>query len=235
MKKYHLVLLPGLDGTGQLFAPLLSHLPPEFTATVISYPHNQILSYEQLKPYVYRAVPSGEPFILIAESFSGPLAVEIASIPPENLQALILCASFISNPAPPALQWIQGLNHPFWFRFQLPQVFVRYAGAMWDCDAAVIDHLIANLSTVLPAVLSHRFAQVMQVDVSALLRRCSLPLLYVRATRDLLVMRRNWEIIAQIKPDASYAEIDGSHFVLQHKPAESLAAIQAFLAANFAE
>jgi pimeloyl-ACP methyl ester carboxylesterase len=235
MKKHHLVLLPGLDGTGRLFGPLLNHLPPEVTATVVSYPHNKILSYEQLKPYVYQAFPPSEPFMLIAESFSGPLAVEVAATSPENLQALILCASFISNPAPPALQWIQNLNHPLWFRFQLPHAVVRYAGAMWDCEAAIIDCLIANLGIVSPAVLSHRLAQVMQVDVSAYLHRCSLPLLYLRATRDLLVMRRNWEAIARIKPDASYAEIDASHFVLQHKPAEALTAIQAFLTANFAE
>ncbi len=235
MSRHHLVLLPGLDGTGQLFAPLLKRLPPEFTATVVSYPHNELLSYKQLKPYVYQAFPPSEPFVLIAESFSGPLAIEVAATPPENLQALILCASFISNPTPPALRWIQNLNHPFWFRFRLPRAIVRYAAAMWDCETAVIDCLIDNISAVLPAVLSYRLSQVMQVEVGAHLQRCSLPLLYLRATRDTLVMRRNWEAIAQLKPDASYAEIDASHFVLQHKPAEALAAIQAFLAANFAE
>ncbi len=105
---------------------------------------------------------------------------------------------------------------------------------MWDCEAAVIDSLIANTSLVSPEVLSYRLAQVMRVDMRMQLQRCSLPLLYLRATRDAFVLRRNWEIIARIKPDASYAEIDASHFVLQHKPAESLTAIQAFLATNFA-
>ncbi len=234
MSKHHLVLLPGLDGTGRLFAPLLKHLPPEFTATVVSYPHNKILSYEQLKPYVYEAFPSQEPFVLVAESFSGPLAIEVAATPPENLRAVVLCASFINNPVPSALQWIQNLNYPFWFRFKLPHAFVRYAAAMWDCEAAVIDSLLANTSLVSPEVLSHRLAQVMRVDMRTQLQRCSLPLLYLRATRDMFVLRRNWEMIAQIKPDASYAEIDASHFVLQHKPTEALTAIQAFLATNFA-
>lgn len=234
MSVHHFVLLPGLDGTGQLFAPLLKQLEADCKASVVAYPHDERLSYEQLKPYVRSALPVKEPFVLIAESFSGPLAVELAATPPDNLQALVLCASFVSNPAPPLLQWIHRFNHPLWFRYRLPHTFVRYAAAMWDCEANVIDDLIEHTKTVRPEVLSFRFAQVLRVDVRAALQRCRLPLLYLRAKRDLLVMRRNWEEIARLKPDARYAEIDASHFVLQHKPAEAFAAIQAFLAANFA-
>ncbi len=233
MSQHHLILLPGLDGTGQMFAPLLEQLPPDFTASVVRYPSDERLTYEQLKPYVLRAVPRDEPFVVVAESFSGPLAVELAATGWPNLRALILCASFVRNPAPSLLQWIREFNHPFWFRFRLPRAFVRHAAAMWDCDAAVIDSLIETTSTVLPEVLSHRFAQVMQVDVRAHLPRCAVPLLYLRATRDLLVQRHNWEEIAQLRPDAQLAEIDASHFLLQHKPTEALAAITAFLAANF--
>jgi pimeloyl-ACP methyl ester carboxylesterase len=234
MNKHHLVLLPGLDGTGHMFAPLLAQLPPEFTAAVVRYPHDEKLSYEELKPYVLRALPADAPFVLIAESFSGPLAVELTATELPNLQALILCASFVRNPAPPLLRWMREFNHPWWFQFRLPREFVRYVAAMWDCEATVIDSLIENTSTVAPEVLSHRFAQVMQVDVRAALQRCQLPLLYVRATRDLLVQRHNWEEIVRLKPDACCAEIDASHFVLQHKPAAALQAIQTFLAANFA-
>lgn len=233
MNKHHLILLPGLDGTGQLFAPLLEHLPSDFAATVVRYPRDESLSYEQLKPYVQQAIPEREPFVFVAESFSGPLAIELAATQPERLQALILCASFVSNPAPALLQWIQSFNHPFWFRHRLPHSFVRYAAAMWDCEPGVIDSLIAHTSTVRPAVLADRFAQVMQVDVRSQLQRCAVPLLYLRATRDWLVQRHNWEEIVRLKPDASYAEIDASHFVLQHKPTEAMGAIRAFLKANF--
>lgn len=233
MSKHHLVLLPGLDGTGQLFAPLLKVLPPNFTATVVRYPPTERLTYEQLKPLLRQSIPLHQPFVLVAESFSGPLAIELATTHSHNLRALILCASFVSNPAPPSLQWIRWLNAPFWFRYRLPSAFVRYAAAMWDCEASVIDSLIEHTHSVRPEVLSHRFAQVMQINVQTQLRRCTVPLLYVRGTRDLLVMRHNWKTIARLKPDASYAEIDASHFVLQHKPVEAMAAIQTFLAANF--
>lgn len=235
MNRHHLVLLPGLDGTGQLFAPLLQSLPPEFTTTIVRYPPDEMLTYEQLRPYLRQAIPAHELYVLVAESFSGPLAVAWTATQPEYLRALILCASFVSNPAPHLLQWIQSFNHPFWFQFQLPHLFVRYVAALWDCEASVIDSLIQEAKMVRPTVLSHRFAQVMQVDVRAQLQRCVVPLLYLRATRDLLVMRRNWEEIVRLKPDATYAEVDASHFVLQHKPAEALTAMRAFLAANFGD
>jgi pimeloyl-[acyl-carrier protein] methyl ester esterase len=234
MSTQHFVLLPGLEGTGQLFTPLLNLLEPDCKATVVTYPQSELLSYEQLMPYVLKALPAPEPFVLLAESFSGPLAVEIAAAARTNLQALVLCASFVSNPAPPGWQWIQRVNHPFWFQYRLPHWFVRYATAMWDCEASVITNLIEQTKSVRPEVLSFRLAQALSVDVRAALQRCHLPLLYLRAKRDVLVRRQNWEEIARLKPDATCTEIDASHFALQHKPAEALAAIQAFLAANFA-
>lgn len=234
MSAYHFVLLPGLDGTGQLFAPLLRQLPPDVSASVVAYPRDEKLSYEQLKSYVLKAVPATDSYVLIAESFSGPLAVEIAATQPENLQALVLCASFVSNPVPTLLHWIRFFNHPFWFRFRLPHSFVRYGAAMWDCEAEVIDELIAQSASVRPEVLSHRLTQIMQVDVRESLQCCRMPLLYLRAKRDLLVQRQSWKEIARLYPQASYADIDASHFVLQHKPAASWQAIQTFLAANFA-
>ena len=74
-----LVLLPGLDGTGLLFDPLLRILPSHFSSIVISYPPDEPLGYAELVPYVKSRIPANEDFVIVAESFSGPLAVEIAS------------------------------------------------------------------------------------------------------------------------------------------------------------
>ncbi|WP_457668658.1 hypothetical protein [Thiolapillus sp.] len=43
-----LVMLPGLDGTGDLFKPFLELLPEEMNVTVISYPVNIKQNYEEL-------------------------------------------------------------------------------------------------------------------------------------------------------------------------------------------
>ena len=60
MARRHLVLLPGLDGTGSLFGPLLAHLPEHLVPVVVKYPTDKVLYYEQLFPYIREVMPQRE-------------------------------------------------------------------------------------------------------------------------------------------------------------------------------
>lgn len=95
-----LILLPGLDGTGELFEPLVRILPAEVQPVIVSYPLDRELGYADLLPIVKAALPRGEDFFLAAESFSGPLAVEIAAEALPRLKGVVLCASFVKSPYP---------------------------------------------------------------------------------------------------------------------------------------
>ena len=53
-----LVLLPGLDGTGALFADLISELPPALSVNIARYPTQRFLSYSELVPCVQEVAPS---------------------------------------------------------------------------------------------------------------------------------------------------------------------------------
>ncbi len=53
-----LVLLPGLDGTGDLFAPLLQALPLSMQPVVVTYPAGQAMSYEALLEHVQKLLPT---------------------------------------------------------------------------------------------------------------------------------------------------------------------------------
>ncbi len=97
--KLSVVLLPGLDGTGRLFAPLLQEFPPEVESHVISYRPDVALGYEKLLQIVQSTLAQ-KPFVLVAESFSGPLALQIASTGLNHLRGVVLIASFVSNPRP---------------------------------------------------------------------------------------------------------------------------------------
>ena len=44
----HLVLLPGMDGTGELFGPLTRALPDDVAVTIVRFPSDELLSYEEL-------------------------------------------------------------------------------------------------------------------------------------------------------------------------------------------
>ena len=115
-EKLPLVLLTGLDGTGASFLPLLARLPDWIMPVVASYPPDKPLDYAALLPKVLRLLPNS-PFVLLGESFSGPLAIMAAASKPPSLRGLILCATFMRNPVWFQPPWLRYFVQPFLFRF----------------------------------------------------------------------------------------------------------------------
>ncbi|MBC7989027.1 MAG: hypothetical protein H7Y19_05525 [Luteimonas sp.] len=76
------IVLPGLDGTGELLDAFAAALAPEFDAQIIPYPRDRMLGYADLTQLVIAAMPRNEPFLLVAESFSGPIALRVAATRP---------------------------------------------------------------------------------------------------------------------------------------------------------
>ena len=98
-KKLTLVLLPGLNGTAGLFEPLLSVATDEYELIVISYPTDVMKSYEELTADVLQKIShiNGR-FILIGESFSGPIAILLSAQNISGHMGTILVATFASAP-----------------------------------------------------------------------------------------------------------------------------------------
>src|SRR2546423_15626977 len=109
MVQNHLILLPGLDGTGNLFAPFLHSPKNHFTCTVVSYPADQRLNYQQLIPRIRAVMAWDQAYTLIAESFAGPLALEFAAKQQEHVKAIVLVPPFVKSPLPPPLDWVRFL------------------------------------------------------------------------------------------------------------------------------
>ena len=95
-----LILLSGLDGTGNLFAPFIEALPKSIETQVISYPKDERLGYQELIELVNRHLPKEEEYVLLAESFSGYIAYSVALQKPKNLKAVVFVATFLENPRP---------------------------------------------------------------------------------------------------------------------------------------
>ena len=95
-----LVLLPGMDGTGALFAPLLHELSPAIRPLVVTYPPNERLGYAELAERVETQLPAADDYVLLGESFSGPVATLLAGRHPPGLRGLILACSFVRSPHP---------------------------------------------------------------------------------------------------------------------------------------
>src|SRR5689334_15820463 len=96
-----LVVLPGLDGTATQLNDFVQALGSEFhEVTIVKYPRDQLLGYVELESLVRAALPVDRSFILLGESFSGPIALSIAASNPAGLAGIVLCASFAKAPIP---------------------------------------------------------------------------------------------------------------------------------------
>src|SRR5260221_9695174 len=83
---------------------------------VVAYQAHEPLDYEGLFPSVRAACPPTGEFVVLAESFSGPLAVMLAASEPQGLRGIILCASFIRSPLWTPFRWIAAAARPGYFR-----------------------------------------------------------------------------------------------------------------------
>jgi pimeloyl-ACP methyl ester carboxylesterase len=222
-----LVLLPGLDGTGVLFEPLLQVLPQALTPVVQSYPGDVPLSYGELLPIAQSALPVSEPFILLGESFSGPLALRIAADNPPGLKGVILCASFVRNPVRFFPRACHRLIQPFifsswppWFRCRA--LFVGYS------SRAMFELVERAHRSVTAEVMAARAREIIAVDAEADLSACRVPLLYIAGARDRLVPEHNRRRIKRIKPSVKVVVLPSSHMVLQNVPEAAAEVIAEF-------
>lgn len=220
-----LLLLPGMDGTGELFAHFVKLLPDWVEPLVVSYPRDQKLRYDQLLPILKMASPPDEPFVVLAESFSTPLAVMFAAEHPKGLRALVLCAGFVVPPRRDVLALLTLVLAPMLFSFVLPKIACRYFLVGGKAPMAVVDQVRAAVSGVPGHVLADRFKSVLSCNVERDLRSVSIPLLYVSGNEDRLVRIASFERIRKIDPDASLATVEAPHLIVQSKPHEVIDAV----------
>jgi pimeloyl-ACP methyl ester carboxylesterase len=225
----HLVLLPGLDGSGSLFGPLLAALPEELTPVVVSYPRDKVLYYEQLMPYIREVMPWGEPYVLLAESFSGPLAIKFAAEQPENIDAIVLCSAFFSKISAPSGSWTTFFTNQKWFENATPDSAIKQLVAGGVCEPAMLAGIKSAIKAVPPEVLSHRVKLMFETNLTTALPEVRSPILCLAGTQDKLGAAQAMQEVLKVKPDSGYVTFETSHLILQTKPREAIEAILNFL------
>lgn len=223
-----LVLLPGMDGTGRLFGSFLDHLRDQYPALVVTYPAAApTCSRPELLQRIEECLPPEGEYVLVAESFSGSLAIEHASTSPDRLRALVLVASFAASPLPKGLRWIRAFAGAA--RVRPPRVLLRVLLVGSDADQGLVDEVGVVLDTVAPQVLADRLCQVLSVDVRSLLPSIAVPVLYLRGLGDRLVSSRGSAQFEGVVQSLTVVELNGPHLLLQARPRESAEAIVRFL------
>lgn len=222
------VLLPGMDGIGR-FRTLRAAAAGVAECRALSYPPDVPLGYDALVDRVRAALREEDDYILVAESFSGPIAIRLAAERPRGLRALVLAASFCRSPLSGPLRGVmRGLGGS---RFRLrPPLFLAKCfllGAHPPPD--VVADLYASVDQVSAQVFARRLQEILRTDACGALHAVRVPVLYLQATRDRLVREPALQAVRAAYPPLELRRIAAPHMLLQTHPEPAVAAIREFL------
>jgi pimeloyl-ACP methyl ester carboxylesterase len=221
-----IVLLPGMDGTAAPRSDFVAALAPEVVVKTITYPTDQPLGYSQLEFLVRAEIPDC-PFILIGESFSGPIAISIAASNPPNLRGLVFVGSFARSPiqVPDLLHGLTSLA-PLWLA---PSSLICSLLLGPEASLAQRKCVREAITTVKQRVWQARLRAILSADALISAGKIAAPTLYMRATHDCIVSRRMSEQLTQAIPHAQLTELDGPHFLLLARAVEVAQRIKSFM------
>jgi pimeloyl-[acyl-carrier protein] methyl ester esterase len=222
-----LVLLPGLDGTGALFRPLLGALPREARATVVSYPNDKPLSLDEHARWVIRQLPADK-VVLLAESFSGLVALRVLTEAQSRVAAVLFVGAFAEPPRPFLLRLTPLVARAGPLMRSAPAFLLRQFCLGKGASVADLNLLRETLATVPPQVLAHRVALV-GTRHSFGRSKFTAPCLYLQADEDRLVPASAADWFRNRFERFELERIGGPHFLLQARPRECARRIADFL------
>ena len=216
--KPHIALLPGLDGTGELFSPIIPFLENDFEVHIVKY--SDELTFNDYLDSAKAQLPQDIPVSLVAESFSGPIAITLLANKNSNFQASILSATFCKSPLPFLTQISKFLPEKLFSSNPASNALLDLFVTGSDASQEVRRTARELLELVSPGQFQHRINIVNDVDVTEELREIEVPLLYIQATRDRIVPANSGKEIMKHGRNVKIVKVDGSHMILQTRPRE---------------
>lgn len=211
-----LVLMPGLDGTGKLFAPIIPLLKPHFELVIVTYP--DLDSFADYVDCVQNQLPAAPGFSLLAESFSGQVAVALMAQQSGQIGPSVLTTTFVRSPLATLTRMANQVPEQM-FSIGALSEFLLGVYEMKDEDPSETQPLPLNVMEQLDGkLLKHRISVLSRIDVSALLPNIEVPILYLRAMRDQIVSENDAQMIQESLPNVDRVDIDAPHLLLQSRP-----------------
>ena len=222
-----LVLLPGTDGTGLLFEPFLNVLPDDVAATVVAYPPDRALSLAELADVASAQIHPRARSVLVAESFSGLVAIELLRRNVPEIAAVVFVAAFLDPPRPLLLEAARLLPAPLLPRAPVPDRLLKRYLLGPEAPEQLVQLFRRAVGAVEPGVLADRLRMIGSERPEP--ARISVPVLYIQATDDRLVPAPCAAAFRSIAADVETARVGGPHLLLQAAPGQCWQAIRAFL------
>lgn len=211
-----LVLLPGFDGTGELFRPLLASMDGHHRAHCIAYDN-----FASLSDYIDSAeaqIPDDHPVCLVAESFSGPIALELLRRGNRDYRCAVLSTTFAKPPLGLVLSLAQKLRLA---SFVPPPVSEQILRVFCLNGVHKIDRILEIVDVVraVPARSAQsRMQALSQMDATSFLHTIDIPVTVINATSDRVLRPRYSQSLLDNLPDVRHVKIDGPHLLLQANP-----------------
>jgi pimeloyl-ACP methyl ester carboxylesterase len=215
-----IVLLPGLHGTADLFDRLVAQLEPQLAVRAVSYPHDPSLGYAGYAEIVRGEVGKRTVFLL-GESFSGPVAIRVASQLGRQIQGVILAATFIRPPWPGWLIRRAARVDP---RTTPPSIRDAILMGRYG-DPELVSKVQEIVETLPRSVRAARLHAVAGVDVKADFLRLGCPILALHGRSDWLVRKSPMQSAVCERGHARMIIIPGAHMLLQTRSAEAASEI----------
>ncbi len=212
--KTDVVLLPGLHGSTALYDAFVALAPPWARCRPLPLPTLGEQGFDGLAATLESELRHLEGFVLVGESFSGPIAARLAARLGQKVALLVLCnpvveigfelspklaASILVSPAMPV--WCAA---------------VALSGGDRSLARAALREVRLLSKETLRGRLSAVFSAA-AVDFSSYLVA---PLLSILGTRDRLVSQARARDVCAKVPFGTLVELDAPHLVVQTKPAE---------------
>ncbi|MFK8052404.1 MAG: alpha/beta fold hydrolase [Woeseiaceae bacterium] len=228
MSKPVLLMLPGFDGTGDLFKPLVTALGDAVDCLPVAYQDfPNLAGYEQ---YVLDICPQDRPVVLLAESFSGPIGLNVLAQAPANFIGGVFSATFAKPPLALIISLAEKLKLA---SLTLPGVSEQIL--RWFClngvrDIGLIRDITAVVRAVEPETVQSRLSALTTMDAGDAVCSIEVPIMTFAASQDRIIRRRYMQSLLDAGSHRQHEVIDGPHLLLQASADQSAAKIVEFIA-----
>lgn len=219
----NLVLIPGLDGTGEFFKPFLD-LYGRAGAQVIALPQEGPQDYAALTEYVAQRLPADHDYVLLAESFGGPIGAGLALRGQRRMKGVVFVATFL----PPPAWWATTLGLMLPLKRTAPS---RLGRGIMRCllagpraSAQTMDWVQSVICGVPPGVIKARLRAIRGMRPPA--GRTDMPALYIRATGDRLMGADKFRDFSEHFTDIKLFKIEGPHLILPSRAQDCVRTIR---------
>ena len=213
--KRNLILLPGLDGTGALFDDLVDQLEEKFHIICLSYPSNQHCSLDDLAQMVKDKMPDPQNTIILAESFSGLVALTLLEKLLIHPKGIIFGMCFVEPPFKALLRVVSKIpiKHIPWIH--IPDAMYRKFCLGNSATKQQVKNLQKVLSKVNPGVIFQRLRLIETFRIPDQSKNWDIPCGYIQATMDRLISYKAAFWFSQNFQSFSLKTIPGPHFLMQ--------------------